>query len=47
LGKWNGHYRAPDDKGMIVHESFVKPLQDEEEAYRAANAEAHAWIGGQ
>jgi hypothetical protein len=31
----------------VVYESFVKPLQDEEEAYRAANAEARAWIDGQ
>lgn len=46
-GLWNGRYRVLDDKGIVVYESFVKPLQGEEEAYRAANAEARAWIDGQ
>lgn len=46
-GLWNGRYRVLDDKGMVVYESFVKPLHNEEEAYQAANAEARAWIDGQ
>lgn len=43
-GLWNGRYRILDDQGMVVYESFAEPLQDENMAHEAANAEARAWI---
>jgi hypothetical protein len=46
-GLWNGRYRIMDDKGMVVYESFVEPLHDEDKAYEAANVAARAWIDGQ
>lgn len=41
---WNGRYRILDDKGMVIYESFVEPLHDQDKALEAANAEARAWI---
>lgn len=41
---WNGRYRILDDNGIVVYESFVEPLQDQEKAHEAANVEARAWI---
>ncbi len=46
-GLWNGRYRIMDDEGIVVYESFVEPLRDEDKAYEAANAAARAWIDGQ
>ena len=46
-GLWNGRYRILDDKGIVIYESFVKPLHDEDKAYEAANVEARAWIDRQ
>ncbi len=43
-GLWNGRYRILDDKGMVVYESFVEPMQDENKAHEAADVEARAWI---
>jgi hypothetical protein len=43
-GLWNGRYRILDDKGIVVYESFVEPLHDEEKAAITANAQARAWI---
>lgn len=43
-GMWNGRYRILDNKGMVVYESFVKPLQDQNKAHEAADMEARAWI---
>lgn len=46
-GLWNGRYRIMDDEGIVVYESFVEPLHDEEKAYEAANVAARAWIDEQ
>jgi hypothetical protein len=46
-GLWNGRYRIMDDEGIVVYESFVEPLHDEDKAYEAANVAARAWIDGQ
>lgn len=46
-GLWNGRYRILDDKGIVIYESFVEPLQNEDEAYENAAAEARAWIDRQ
>ena len=46
-GLWNGRYRIMDDEGIVVYESFVEPLHDEDKAYEAANVAAHTWIDGQ
>lgn len=43
-GLWNGRYRILDDKGIVVYESFVEPLHDQEKATITANAEARTWI---
>ena len=43
-GLWNGRYRILDEKGMVVYESFVEPMQGENEAQEAADVEARAWI---
>ena len=36
-----------DDKGIVIYESFVEPLQDEDKAYETADIEARAWIDRQ
>jgi len=41
---WNGRYRILDDKGIVIYESFVEPLQDQKKAHEAADVEARAWI---
>ncbi len=41
---WNGRYRILDDKGIVVYESFVEPLHDEDKAVISANAAAREWI---
>lgn len=46
-GLWNGRYRILDDKGVVVYESFVEPLHDEDKADEAANVEARAWVDRQ
>ncbi|SDA21751.1 hypothetical protein SAMN05216315_1175 [Nitrosospira sp. Nsp18] len=46
-GLWNGRYRILDDKGIVVYESFVEPLPDQDQAGEAANVEARAWIDKQ
>ena len=46
-GLWNGRYRILDDKGIVVYESFVEPLSDQDQAGEAANVEARAWIDKQ
>lgn len=46
-GLWNGRYRILDDKGIVVYESFVEPLPDQDQAGEAAGAEARAWIDRQ
>ena len=46
-GLWNGRYRILDDKGIVVYESFVEPLSDQDQASEAANVEARAWIDKQ
>jgi hypothetical protein len=43
-GLWNGRYRILDDKGVVVYESFVEPLHDQDKADEAAAMEARAWI---
>jgi hypothetical protein len=45
--QWNGRYRILDDKGIVVYESFVEPLPDQDQAGEAANVEARAWIDRQ
>ncbi|MEO6562758.1 MAG: hypothetical protein ABIN99_06890 [Nitrosospira sp.] len=44
---WNGRYRILNDKGIVVYESFVEPLHEEDTAAMNANAEARAWIDKQ
>ncbi len=46
-GLWNGRYRILDDKGIVVYESFVEPLSDQDQAGEAASVEARAWIDRQ
>jgi hypothetical protein len=46
-GLWNGRYRILDDKGVVVYESFVEPLHDQNKADEAATVEARAWIDRQ
>jgi hypothetical protein len=46
-GLWNGRYRILDDKGVVVYESFVEPLRDQNKADEVANVEARAWIDRQ
>ncbi|BCT68937.1 MULTISPECIES: hypothetical protein [Nitrosospira] len=46
-GLWNGRYRILDDKGIVVYESFVEPLSDQDQAGEAAGVEARAWIDRQ
>ncbi len=43
-GLWDGRYRILDDKGIVVYETLVKPLHEEDKAREAANLEARAWI---
>ena len=44
---WNGRYRILDDQGIVVYESFVEPLSDQDQASDAANVAARVWIDGQ
>jgi hypothetical protein len=46
-GLWNGRYRILNDKGIVVYESFVEPLHEEDMAAVTADAEARAWIDKQ
>jgi hypothetical protein len=46
-GLWNGRYRILDDKGVVVYESFVEPLHDQNKADEVATVEARAWIDRQ
>ncbi|SHL96575.1 hypothetical protein SAMN05216428_11044 [Nitrosospira sp. Nsp11] len=46
-GLWNGRYRILDDKGIVVYESFVEPLPDQDQAGEAANVAAREWIDRQ
>jgi hypothetical protein len=46
-GLWNGRYRILDDTGIVIYESFVEPLPDEDKAYETADVEARAWIDRQ
>jgi hypothetical protein len=44
---WNGRYRILDDKGIVVYESFVEPLSDQDQAEETASVAARAWIDRQ
>lgn len=46
-GLWNGRYRILDDQGIVVYESFVEPLSDQDQANDAANVAARDWIDRQ
>jgi hypothetical protein len=46
-GLWNGRYRILDSKGIVIYESFIEPLNDENEAHEAAIAAARDWIDRQ
>lgn len=42
--RWNGRYRIMNDKGIVVYESFVEPMDDQIRADEAAKTEGRAWI---
>lgn len=46
-GLWNGRYRILSDKGIVVYESFVEPVSDQDQAGEAASVAARAWIDRQ
>ncbi|SFE12804.1 hypothetical protein [Nitrosomonas sp. Nm166] len=45
--QWNGRYRILDQDGIVVYESFVDPVDNEDKASSLADKAARVWIDKQ